>query len=80
MYLQAASTCQIFYNYIILTDKRKATVKFRHVLPVNSQTRAVQAYRYQNLESSLVVILICRFCLSCMLAYKHVYNLIDVPI
>ena len=40
-----------------------------------SQTRASQAYRDQNLESSLGVILICRFCLPGMLANIHVYIL-----
>ena len=38
-----------------------------------SQTRASQAYRDQNHESSLGVILICRFCLPGMLANIHVY-------
>ena len=37
------------------------------------QTRAAQAYNYQNLESSLRVISICRFCLAGMLANIHVF-------
>ena len=36
--------------------------------------QASQAYHDQNLESSLEVVLICRFCLPSMLANIHVYR------
>ena len=46
--------------------------KFLSCSVCGSQTRAAQAYHDQNLESSLGVVLICRFCLPGMLANMHV--------
>ena len=40
-------------------------------IALGSQTRAAQSYHYQNLESSLGVILICRLRLPGMLANIH---------
>ena len=53
-------------------DKRNSAEKFCQCIACGSPTQAAQAYHDKNLESSLEVILICRFYLPGLLANIHV--------
>ena len=67
-------------QFWMYTDgKMKRYSKICHVLQV-AQKNALHKPTYQNPESSLGVILICRFSLPGMLPYKHVYIVTAVTI
>ena len=61
--------------FTIYTDKQKKRYsKILSCTACGSQTRAVQAYHDPNLDASLGVILICRFCLQvCWLIYMYIF-------
>ena len=60
------------HNFYTAMQKKRYS-KILSCIACGSQTLAAQAYHDQNLESSLGVILICRFCLPGMFANIHVY-------
>ena len=78
---QANAHCIYEWAYAKYTDgQKKRYSKILSCSACGSQTRAAQAYHYQNLESSLGDILICRFCVPSMLANENVYILTAVTI